>query len=84
MLCAGAAGREAQQIQTELQQLEDDRAAHSDEYPVFQLIPIKMLTGKGKSLRLLSSDMGCWHTKVWLCSLYRNSSHIPLVFVRTS
>ena len=64
MLYTGAVGNEAQQVQDELQQIEDDRAAQSDEYPVFQLIPKEMLVGKGKSLRLLPNDMGRWHTKV--------------------
>lgn len=47
-----------------MQQIEDDRAAQSDDYPTFQLIPKEMLVGKGKGLRLLPNDMGRWHTKV--------------------
>ena len=80
MLCTGAAGNEAQQVQDELQQIEDDRAAQSDEYPVFQLIPKEMLVGKGKGLRLLPNDMGRWHTKVSnTCALTELHCHMHLL-----
>lgn len=61
---SGATGNEAEEIREELQQIEDDRAAQSDDYPTFQLIPKEMLVGKGKGLRLLPNDMGRWHTKI--------------------
>ncbi|KAL3131184.1 hypothetical protein ABBQ38_000488 [Trebouxia sp. C0009 RCD-2024] len=60
----GAVGNEAEEVREELQQIEDDRAAQSDDYPTFQLIPKEMLVGRGKSLRLLPNDMGTWHTKI--------------------
>lgn len=44
--------------------MEEDRAAHSDDYPIFQLIPKEMLSNKGRNLKLLPNDLGQWHTKV--------------------
>ena len=64
LMHAGAVTNEAEQIREELQQIEDDRVPHSDDFPVFQLVPKDMLTGKGKSLKLLPNDMGQWHKKV--------------------
>ncbi|DBA89523.1 TPA: hypothetical protein ACH3X1_016173 [Trebouxia sp. C0004] len=40
---SGAVGNEAQQVRAELDKMEEDRAAHSDEYPIFQLIPKEMM-----------------------------------------
>ncbi|DBA84176.1 TPA: hypothetical protein ACH3X1_006641 [Trebouxia sp. C0004] len=61
---SGAVGNEAQQVRAELDKMEEDRAAHSDEYPIFQLIPKEMMINKGKNMKLLPNDMGQWHTKV--------------------
>ena len=66
LLQTGAVGNEAQQVRAELDKMEEDRAAHSDEYPIFQLIPKEMMINKGKNMKLLPNDMGQWHTKVSL------------------
>jgi hypothetical protein len=69
LLQTGAVGNEAQQVRAELDKMEEDRAAHSDEYPIFQLIPKEMMINKGKNMKLLPNDMGQWHTKVSLGSV---------------
>ena len=56
-------------MRAELDKMEEDRAAHSDEYPIFQLIPKEMMINKGKNMKLLPNDMGQWHTKVSLGSV---------------
>lgn len=43
-----------------------DAGIHSDDYPVFQLIPKEMLQDKGKNLKLLPNSLGQWHTQVCL------------------
>ena len=65
-LSAGAIGNEAQKVKAELDKMEEDRAAHSDEFPIFQLIPKEMMISKGRHMKLLPNDMGQWHTKVQL------------------
>ena len=56
-------------MRAELDKMEEDRAAHSDEYPIFQLIPKEMMINKGKNMKLLPNDMGQWHTKVSIGSV---------------
>ncbi len=63
-LQAGATGNEAAQAKAELEQMEEDRAAHSNEFPIFQLIPKEMMINRGKNLKLLPNELGQWHTKV--------------------
>lgn len=78
-LHAGAVGSEAEEdeVRTELEGI-TDAGIHSDQFPVFQLIPKEMLQNKGKNLKLLPNNLGQWHTQVCQLQQLHSMLSIPI------